>query len=291
MLTQQPVDQADALREMAATARAAHPRARIVAVTSGKGGVGKSNISVNLAVQLAQMGRRIILLDADLGTANVDVLCNLPAGRNLAHVVAGRQTLDEAMIVGPGGFRLIPGASGLARMAALAPSQRDRLIEQLRDLEHDADMILIDTGAGVSPNVLGFSVCADQVLVVTTPEPTAVTDAYAVIKSLHRQRQDIDVRLLVNMVQDQKEGRDVFNRLDQVCRRFLHLNIRYAGHVAQDVRVGQAVRRQKPFVIDAPGCGASACINQLAHRMDRHAATTNGKSKSVWRRLSMWLAG
>jgi flagellar biosynthesis protein FlhG len=291
MLTQPPVDQAEALRELAAAARAQRPRARIVAVTSGKGGVGKSNVSVNLSVRLAQMGRRIILLDADLGTANADVLCNLPSGKNLAHVVAGRQTLAEAMIVGPGGFRLIPGASGLAQMAALAEPQRDRLIEQLRDLEHDADMILIDTGAGVSPNVLGFAACADQVVVVTTPEPTAVTDAYAVIKSLHRQREDIDVRLLVNMVQDQKEGRDVFNRLDQVCRRFLHLNIRYAGHVAQDARVGQAVRRQNPFVIDAPGCAASACIQQLAHRMDRHAVSGNGKRKGMWRRLSMWLAG
>jgi len=137
--------------------------------------------------------------------------------------------------------------------------------------------------------VLSFAADADQVLVVTTPEPTAITDAYAVIKALRRERDRLDIRILVNMVQSPSEGREVFNRLDAVCRRFLSLNVRYAGHVMHDMRVGQAVRGQLPFVIGAPGCPASNCIGELAHRMDRHAAESCGRG--LFSRFAHWLAG
>lgn len=277
-------DQAQTLRHLVSQSTAR--RARTVAVVSGKGGVGKSNVAVNLAVRLAQMGRRVILLDADLGTANADVLCNVTAGRNLAHVVAGRQSLAEAMVEAPGGFWLIPGASGLAQMAALGEFERARLVQQIQQLEHEADLILIDTGAGVSPNVLGFALAADQCLVVTTPEPPAVTDAYAMIKSMHRQQSELDVRVLVNMVLDGREGREVFNRIDAVCRRFLSLNTRYAGHVVHDSRVAAAVRHQRPFILESPACPASDCIGQLAHRMDRHVAEP--RPQGLWQRLSAW---
>jgi flagellar biosynthesis protein FlhG len=286
-------DQATALRDLVAHSAGAAPRrARVVAVTSGKGGVGKSNISVNLAVRLSQMGRRVILLDADLGTADADVLCNLTPAGTLAHVVAGRMSLAQVLTDAPGGFRLVPGASGLAQMAALSEFERARLIQQMRELEEDADLILIDTGAGVGPNVLAFLVGADQQLVVTTPEPTAVTDAYAVIKTLSFQRRDppdLDVRVLVNMVREPAEGRAVFQRLQKVCERFLQLSPRYAGHVPLDPRVGQAVRRRRPFVLDSPSAPASASISQLAHRMDRHAAAPVGQG--LLRRMALWLAG
>lgn len=264
-------------------------RAAIVAVTSGKGGVGKSNVAVNLAVRLSEMGRRVVLIDADLGTANADVLCNLQPAGNLAHVVAGRMTLQQVTVRGPAGFRLVPGASGLAQMAALSDFERARLVQQMRELESDADLILIDTGAGVSPNVLSFVCSADQQLVVTTPEPTAVTDAYAVIKSVVRQGQPTDLRVLVNMVRDAAEGRAVFNRIDGVCQQFLAIRPRYAGHIVADARVALAVRRRRPFVLDSPHCDASACIGQLAHRLDRHAAEPRGEG--LLRRMAMWLAG
>lgn len=281
------LDQAQTLRRwvMDSTER----RARIVAVTSGKGGVGKSNVAVNLAIRLAEMGRRVVLFDADLGTANADVLCNITPSATLAHVVAGRYALEDAMIDAPGGFRLVPGASGLAQMAALSEFERTRLVDQLHRIEADADVIIIDTGAGVGPNVLSFALAADQLLVVTTPEPTAVTDAYAVIKTITRQRDEMDIRLLVNMARDAEEGRQVYDRINGVCKKFLNLSPRFAGHVVSDPKVPLAVRRRRPFVLDSPGCEASMCIGQLAHRMDRHVSEPRGGG--LLHRMVAWMGG
>jgi len=264
--------------------------ARSVAITSGKGGVGKTSVAVNLAARLAQMGRKVVLLDADLGCANADVMCNLMPSGSLAHVVAGRMTIDEAMCDAPGGFRLVPGASGLAQMANLDRTERDRLLRQLQALEREADLMLIDTGAGVGANVLGFLSAADQVLVVTTSEPTAITDAYAVIKTLSRQRDEADVRLLVNMVRDDAEARAVFARVSAVCQRFLNLKIGYAGYVTQDPRVMQGVRRRRPYLLDFPACGAATCLDQLAHRLDRRAVGRGAGGVGLFRRVSAWLA-
>ncbi|MDX1566047.1 MAG: AAA family ATPase, partial [Phycisphaeraceae bacterium] len=223
-----PQDQATQLRQMMAEARgvespsdqtgpasepavasmpgdrattASTPATRVVAVTSGKGGVGKTNVAVNLAAWLATQKKRVVLIDADLGLANADVLCNLDARVNLSHVVSGRRTPAEAMIEAPGGFRLVPGASGLAHMAAMEPDQQRRLIELFARIEADADLLIIDTGAGIGPSVLGFLLAADDLLVVTTPEPTAMADAYGLIKSVARQRPDAPIGLLVNMAE------------------------------------------------------------------------------------------
>jgi flagellar biosynthesis protein FlhG len=260
--------------------------ARIVAVTSGKGGVGKSNVSVNLAIQLTQAGRRVALLDADLGTANADVLCNVPVGSTLAQVVNGQYTLKEVMVKTPGGFYLVPGASGLANIADMSADSRKRLVDQIYELEAMVDVILIDTGAGVSSNVLGFALSADQILVVTTPEPTAMTDAYAVIKSLVSERQDLDIRLLVNMACDVTEGREIYHRLNAVCRQFLSINILYAGHVIFDAAVRKAVRAQDPFLLASPKSQASQCIRSLATRVDRLAQIPSGPG--LMGRMSQW---
>ncbi len=289
------VDQAQGLRELAAKAtpqeapRRAEStaRSRVMAIASGKGGVGKSNVCVNLAVRLASIGRKIIVLDADLGTANADVLCDLQPAGTLAHVVAGRRTLSDIILDAPGGFRLVPGVSGLAAMASLEDAQRTNLVTQMHALEHAADLILIDTGAGISPNILSFTACADELLVVTTPEPTAITDAYALMKAAHRQRHDVEMRLLVNMVRDRAEALRVFDRVDRVCRRFLGVSPRFAGHVVWDERVAQAVRRRRPFVLDAPGCPAARCIEALASRVDRSAQLPAGAG--LMQRLTGWL--
>lgn len=299
-------DQAQALRGMVQEAQssagafvagqldadAALPRpalARTIAITSGKGGVGKTTVAVNLAVQLSRMGRRVILLDADLGTANADVLCNIMPSTNLAHVVAGRKPITEAVIDAPGGFGLIPGASGLAQMAALDDYERDRLIAQMRDLQTTADVILIDTGAGVSPNVLGFLVGADEVLCVTTPDPTAITDAYAVIKTLSRQTQQLDIRLLVNMVRDEQEAQAVADRISAVCQKFLKLNPAYAGYLPHAAPVIQSIRRRRPFTLESPDCEAAACIEHLAYRLDRHTTVPRG-SDGLLRRMAAWFS-
>ena len=281
-------DQAEALRTLARQ-RTPVRRARIVTIASGKGGVGKSNLAVNLAVRLSQMGRSVVLMDADLGTANADVLCNIRPSCSLAHVVAGRKTIEQAMMIAPGGFTLIPGASGLAKMADLNTFERTRLVKQVRHLEQQHDLILIDVSAGVSPNVLSFILGCDQLLTITTPEPTSVTDAYAVIKIVSRQRPDLDIGVVVNMVKDPREGSCVYERINSVCQKFLNLSTQYAGHVVTDSRVPLAVRRRRPFIIDSPVGPASTCINRLAHRIDRHAAEPHGEG--LWRRMANWLTG
>src|SRR4051794_16481809 len=221
-------------------------RASVIAVTSGKGGVGKSNVSVNLAIQFAAAGKKVVLLDADLGLANADVLCNLDLPANLSHVIARKKELREVMIPAPGGFRLIGGASGLARMADLSDADRQRLVLALGELEQAVDIILIDTGAGISPNVLTFTRAADHVLVVTTPEPTAITDAYAVIKVITRQPAEHgapaqtqydpgrQISLLVNQVRSAAEARIVYDRIAKVAKQFLNVRIQDAGFVMHD---------------------------------------------------------
>ncbi len=284
-------DQAEALRGL--VAEQSRPRlsrvARTLAITSGKGGVGKTTVAVNLSVELARLGRKVVLLDADLGTANADVMCNLSPSNTLAHVVAGRRELSDALVDAPGGFRLIPGASGLAQMAALSAHERDRLTRQMSELEEQADLLLIDTGAGVGPNVLGFLAAADEMLVVTTPEPTAVTDAYAVIKTMASQERRPSVRLIVNMVRDEAEGRAVAQRITAVCERFLGLTPRYAGPVVNDPRVPMSIRRRQPFVLEHTSCPAARCMNRLAHRLDRHAVEP--RTEGLLRRMALWLAG
>lgn len=279
-------------RKVEAPAPAPHdaPRgARVIAITSGKGGVGKSNIAVNLATKLANMNRRVVLLDADLGMANADVLAGVNAKANLAHVVAGRRQLKEAVCKTPGGFYLVPGASGLAQMANLSEFERARVIDLLRRLDAQADLILIDTGAGLSPNVLSFALAADEVLVVTTPEPTAVTDAYGMIKTINRRKEGAEVNLLVNMVRDRHEARRVYERISAVCRRFLGLSLRDAGYVLHDAKVAQAVRSRRPFVLSDPDSPASVCVTQLAHKIDRHASAP--RATGFVRRMANWLAG
>ncbi len=301
------MDQAEALRRLVLESQQAESpvfvddspqdevracRARIIAVTSGKGGVGKSNVAVNLAISLSRLGKRVLLLDADLGTANADLLCNLPSTTaNLSHVISGRRTLSETIVDAPGGFRMIPGASGLSQIAALPEFERSRLVEQMKQLEDELDVLLVDTGAGVSPNVLTFAAGADEQLVVTTPEPTAIADAYAVIKSIHRQTRetggDADFRLVVNMVRSKAEALDVFERLDSVCRRFLNLRLWYAGYVLTDAAVGRAVRQRRPFVLDQPNCDAALCLQQLARRLT--SDVTVRPRGGLLRRMMRWL--
>ncbi|XAL99049.1 MinD/ParA family protein [Phycisphaeraceae bacterium D3-23] len=293
-------DQAQQLRGLVEAHRAAEQsaqpdappaaaRAQTLAITSGKGGVGKTTVAVNLAVELARLGRKVVLLDADLGTANADVMCNVMPATTLAHVVAGRREIEHAVVRAPGGFGLIPGASGLAQMAALSDYERERLLEQFRRLEQSYDVLLIDTGAGVGPNVLGFLVATESVLVVTTPDPTAITDAYAVIKTAHRQRPDIDVRLLVNLAQDADEARQVFVRVSNVCTKFLGMQVSYAGFLPSDPEVRASVRMRLPFVLGERTSPAAIGMNALAHRLDKHAAEPR-RSGGLLRRMSTWLS-
>lgn len=278
------LDQATSLRSLAATTR----RATVIAITSGKGGVGKSNIAVNLAIKLAELKKQVVLLDADLGLANADVLCNVDLPWNLSHVIARKRDLRDVMVKTAGGFHLIGGASGLAKMADLTDGDRQHLVDALGELEQQADVLIIDTGAGINPNVLCFTRAADHVLVVTTPEPTAITDAYAVIKVMIRDGQDRAMSLLVNQVRSAQEGRAVYERISRVARQFLGVGLYDAGYVFADDNVPLAVRKRNPFVLSAPRAAASLCVGHLAMRLEQGSTMKKADNNGFFQRMSRW---
>jgi flagellar biosynthesis protein FlhG len=248
-------------------ARPVQRRARVFAIASGKGGVGKTNIAVNLAIRLARMGQRVVLVDADLGTANVDVVLNVRSSHDLSHVLRGERTVDEVTVQVEDRLRLIVGASGLASVADLSAFDRQRIIEELGGLETQCDILLLDCGAGISSNVLAFAQAADELLVVTTPEPTALTDAYALIKVLSRAAHTPPVRLIVNQARSDAESRHVAERVGSVAERFLGLHLASAGALPDDAHVESAVRERVPFVIRYPRCPASTALTALATQL------------------------
>ena len=268
-------------------AQAPVKRASVIAITSGKGGVGKTNIAVNLAITLASAGKKVVLLDADLGLANADVICNIDLPANLSHVIARRKDLGEVLVKAPGGFSLIGGASGLARMADLSDADRQRIVSAMGELEEQADVILIDTGAGISPNVLAFTRAADHVLVVTTPEPTAITDAYAVVKVISRDQAVRRISLLVNNARNAAEARVVHERIAKVARQFLGVSVFEAGFIPADDQVSSAVRKRTPFVLATPRCAASHAIAQLAVRLEQGVAA-GAQDAGFFHRMSRW---
>ena len=278
-------DQASKLRQMMSQTS----RPQIIAVASGKGGVGKSNVALNLSILLSACGRRTALVDADLGLANLDVLVDVNARVNLAHVIAGQKRLSDVVIDLPSGVQFVPGASGLSRLAHLSDFQRAQLMQELASLEAENEVIVVDTGAGIGPDVLHFACAADMVLVVTTPEPTSVTDAYAFIKVLSQRGFAGNVALLVNLVADRQEGRLTYQRISQVARQFLNVKVLDAGYVLDDPKVREAIRLRQPFVLAFPRCAASRCLTALASRLSR-GGTVNQQKEGFFRRVASWFS-
>ncbi|HET9869485.1 MAG TPA: MinD/ParA family protein [bacterium] len=227
--------------------------ARVIAVTSGKGGVGKSNISVNLALLMAQRGRKVLLVDADMGLANVDVLLGIIPRYTLVNVLNGQKKLAEIVTEGPLGIRLVAsGSGGVQELADLNEGQRNNFLQSLSDLQSDADVVLIDTGAGLHRNVLAFVLAAQEVLIVTTPEPTALMDAYGMIKVAQREKKDPNLKVLVNMANNQLEADEAGKKLVVLSKRFLNLDVQYLGYILRDLGVVKSVKEQKPLVLSNP---------------------------------------
>lgn len=265
-------DQADALRKMTQERSYAPPSAgpngaRVIAVTSGKGGVGKTNVVANLAVLLARGQHSVLIFDADLGLANVDVALGLSPKYNLQHFIYGERTLTEVMVTGPCEVKVIPGASGIVELVNLREDQRRELVASLDSLGSTADVILVDTSPGISRNVIGFAGAADEVIVVTTPEPTAVTDAYATVKVLSRESTTPDLKLLVNMAQNRYEAEEVAGRLTLVAKQFLNVAVESLGYLPKDNNVPLAVRQQAPFVLAYPSSPATNSLRLVAGRL------------------------
>ncbi|MDR2179432.1 MAG: MinD/ParA family protein [Synergistaceae bacterium] len=242
---------------------------RTITILSGKGGVGKSNLSVNLACSLAEIGKKIILLDADLGLANVDMLCGVTAKYNLAHLIDGSKDLDEILVELARNVWILPGGSGIKELADLDEARLVALIESLGVLEDRADILLIDTGAGIHKGVLTFATAADTALLITTPEPTSIRDAYGVLKILKNSAEGgkRDIAFVVNMASSESEGLEVANRLRMAAAQFLNLSVNYMGYILKDHFVEQAVRIRKPFYQLYPDCPAAECVRNLVRAL------------------------
>lgn len=295
-------------------------RSKVISVSSGKGGVGKTNTTVNLAIALAQFGQRTILLDADLGMANADVLCGLSPTRRLEHYIGvsdlapagrpqnpndaaalARRSLKELAVDAPGGFRLIPGSVGVTRMAELSSRERARLMAGLVELDRETDYLLIDTGAGLGREVIAFMEVADLAVVVATPEPTSIADAYALIKCVHQNAKEARALrrtpeaaeprmvLVVNQASGQAEADAVHARMSAVSARFLGAPLPLLGWVSQDHRVAAAVRARRPVLLESPNTSASRDLQRLAREVVK---AVGGASAAGERRkgISGWLS-
>jgi len=254
-----------------------------IAVTSGKGGVGKTSLAVNLALALAETGRRTCLVDGDLGLANVDVLLNLHPRHSLREVIAGGMPLEEVILQGPAGLEVIPAASGVESLANLGVVARQFLINTLQSLSLRSDVTILDTGAGVSKTVLALTLAADEVLVVTTPEPTAITDAYAMVKILTHRQPTIPVQLIINQAEHIGQAREVHGHLQRIIERFLHREVPMAGWVPRDACVERAVREQRPMVLYFPYARASEAIKGIAARLECPEVPRD--RRAFWQRL------
>ncbi len=261
------VDQAANLRRLVLEkGDLSEKKTRTLAITSGKGGVGKTSVAVSLSIALAQEGASVTLLDADLGLANINVILGIIPKYNLYHVIKGKKKLKDIVIDVPEGIKIIAGASGFHQLANLEAKQRNDFIHSISELE-GGDFMIIDTGAGVGQNVLSFVTAADEILVVTTPEPTAITDAYGIIKSIASQSSDKIIKLIVNRVQSVSEGKRVAQRVINIAGQFLNIKVENLGFIFDDIHVAKSVRNQKPFIINYPKSKASGCISIIADRI------------------------
>ena len=240
---------------------------RVIAITSGKGGVGKTNITANLGYFLSKMNKRVLIIDADMGLANIDLILGLAPKYNLYHVLKGEKTIADTMVEGPGGIKILPSASGIQEMTELSKGQKLALLDELNSFNENLDFVLIDTGAGIAGNVMYFNMAAGEIIVVTSPEPTSLTDAYAMIKILYKRYARKRFRILVNMVKDPTEGKEVFKRLSHATDHFLNITIEYLGYILYDEKLSEAVKRQKALAELHPYAPASKCLASLAEKL------------------------
>jgi flagellar biosynthesis protein FlhG len=261
-------------------------RARIITITSGKGGVGKSNVSVNMALAYARLGKKVVVMDADLGLANVNVMLNIIPKWNLYHVIRKQKTMREILVETEYGISIVAGASGFSKIANLTEEERQNFIDELDTLSN-ADIIIIDTAAGVSSNVLDFIAAADDAVIITTPEPTAITDAYGIIKIIATEIDSLNMglKLVVNRVHSVAEAKKVADRMTTIAGQFLNLKVDYLGFIYDDPMVSQAVLRQRPFMVADPKCKASLCVQHIVGRMEKSDYKERGGFSGMMKRF------
>ena len=266
------MDQAEQLRKLVKQGGSQQKNlARVITVTSGKGGVGKSSISVNLAIELARMGKRVLIMDVDFGLANIEVMLGIRPEYNLADMMFRGKSLADIVIKGPEGIGFISGGSGIHELTSLTREQIVNLTMRLVELDEMADIVIIDTGAGIADAVLEFVSASTEVLLVATPEPTSITDAYALLKTLYRKAEfsaeNTRIKVIANRVTAQNEGRELFEKINLVVKKFLKFGMEYLGDIPQDEQVSKAIIRQKPVVLSAPDSGAGKALRKLATKL------------------------
>jgi len=277
---------AEVQRAVMANGAAEAAPVRVISVTSGKGGVGKTHVVANLGLALAREGKRVLVLDADVGLANLDVLLGLVPRWTIQHVLNGGKRLSEILLDGPGGMKILPASSGLPELTALSEPQLLLLQDEIETLSQSFDVLLIDTAAGISSNVTFFAGAAHEIVVVVSPEPTSLTDAYATMKVLSRQQREHRFRVLVNMAKHQREAQQVFRKLDVAVERFLHLSLDAMGFIPLDDYVPLAVTQQRAVVDLFPQAPASRAFKRLAGEVAKwEPARPRGTVQFLWQQL------
>jgi flagellar biosynthesis protein FlhG len=263
-MAENTLDQASGLRKMTTTPRPV----KVLAIASGKGGVGKTNVTVNLGVALSNLGKEVLLLDADLGLANIDVMLGLHPQYNLLHVLNGSKTLSEIIVEGPAGLKIIPAASGVQKMAELSSIEHAGMIQAFSEMEQHIDILMIDSAAGIADSVVSFCKAAQEVLVVVCDEPASITDAYALIKLLNREHNVERFHVIANMCRTIQEGRELFDKISLVCDRFLDVTLDFMGIVPFDEELRAAVKKQRSVVDAYPRSKAATAFTHLAKKID-----------------------
>lgn len=262
------MDQAERLRNIMRQQNKQKHLARVITVTSGKGGVGKSNVSVNLAIQLSRLGKKVVILDADFGLANIEVMLGLRPKYNLADMMFHGKSVQDILTPGPEEIGFISGGSGIMDLVNLDKDQIQNLIATMYELDQLADLVLVDTGAGISDTVIDLVMCSTEVLLVATPEPTSITDAYALLKTMRRQTSfdsdQMKIRMIANRVHTYEESKELYYKLNTVSRKFLQMDMEYMGAIPEDIKLQNAVRKQQPVSIASPDAPSSRALMELA---------------------------
>jgi flagellar biosynthesis protein FlhG len=269
--SQSPMDQAAGLRRLSR-----QRPVRVITVTSGKGGVGKTNVSVNLAMALIESGKEVMIMDADLGLANVDVMLGLHPRFNLSHVINGEMSLEDIILEGPSGLKLVPAASGAQVMAGLTPTQHAGIIRAFSELHQNLDVLIVDTAAGISDSVITFSKASQEVVVVVCDEPASITDAYALIKVLNRDHGLHRFRILANMVGNEQQGRQLYEKIARVTDQYLYVELDFMGSIPYDIHLRKAVQRQSPVVSLYPDSVSAQAFHELAVKTERWPSPRSG---------------
>lgn len=265
------MDQADKLREKVEMLNDHIPSSRVITVTSGKGGVGKTSISVNLALQLKEQGKNVVILDADFGLANVEVMLGIRPQYNLVDLIYNNKTIEEIITEGPMGIGFISGGSGVQDLVNLDKERIKKLIAKLVKLDSLYDVIIIDTGAGIADSVIEFVLSSPEVLLVVTPEPTSITDAYSLLKAVNRKkdfkREQKSIKVIANRVENGEEGQEIYNKISIVVSKFLNIQLEYIGYIPLDKKISNAVIEQKPVSLSAPNSEAAIHIRGICNKL------------------------